>query len=84
MSSVRMCDRCATIFSERSEGWSTFTGSTRKKDPEGKWVTVSDTLDSCPDCTEIMTSPQRPMELPTASRAGGVTVSPHYETAPGQ
>ena len=59
MSSVRMCDRCGTVFSERGEGWSTFSGSTRKKDAEGKWVTVTDTLDSCPECSEILTSPRR-------------------------
>lgn len=62
MSSVRMCDRCGEIFSERAEGWSTFSGATRKKNDDGQWITQSDTLDSCPTCSEIMTSPpQRPM-----------------------
>jgi hypothetical protein len=77
-----MCDRCGTVFSEREENWSTFSGSTRKKDAEGKWVTVSDTLDACPDCNSIMTTPQRPAAMPTdAARAlpGEHTVSPHYE-----
>lgn len=57
-----MCDRCGEIFSERAENWSTFTGATRKRDTNGQWVTQSDTLDSCPDCTELMTSaPVRPV-----------------------
>lgn len=78
MSSVRMCDRCGTTFSEKQEGWSTFSGSTRKRDNNGQWVTASDTLDSCPECTELMTGgSQRPQQLPTA-------VSPHYETKPGE
>jgi hypothetical protein len=71
MSSVRMCDRCGTIFSERSEGWSTFTGTTRRKDPAtGEWKNMSDSLDSCPECSELLTMPQRP--------AIATTVSPHY------
>jgi hypothetical protein len=82
MSSVRMCDRCSTVFSERTDGWSTFTGSTRKRDADGKTVMISDTLDSCPECSELMTAPpqQRPVpELGTSFR------SPHYETAkPGE
>lgn len=78
MSSVRMCDRCATIFSERAENWSTFTGATRKKDEKGNWTMQSDTLDSCPDCTELMTAP--PAVRPVA--AIGASVAGHYEPDP--
>lgn len=74
MSSVRMCDRCATVFSERQEGWTTFTGSTRKRDrTTGKWITVSEEMDQCPDCTELTVTPTRPELLPSQ-------VNPHYET----
>jgi len=70
-----MCDRCATVFSERAEGWSTFSGSTRRKNPQtGKIEMITDDLDSCPDCTELMTMPApRPQLLPSQ-------VEPHYET----
>lgn len=71
MSSVRMCDRCGTVFSERAENWSTFTGTTRRKDADGGWKNVTDSLDSCPECTELMTTAQRP--------ALAVTLSPRYE-----
>jgi hypothetical protein len=74
MSSVRMCDRCGTIFSERADGWSTFSGTTRKRDPEtGKFDTVSDTLDSCPECTEMLTSP------PVARPVAQLGTRPQYE-----
>lgn len=71
MSSVRMCDRCGTVFSERAENWSTFTGTTRRKTATGEWQNVTDSLDSCPECSELMTAPQRP--------AIAQTVSPRYE-----
>jgi hypothetical protein len=79
MSSVRMCDRCGTVFSEKADGWSTFSGSTRRKDPQtGKVEMISDQLDSCTECTELMTGGSQRPELPT-------TTSPHYETArPGE
>lgn len=31
MSAVRMCDNCGKVFSENSEGWTTFSGSRRKR-----------------------------------------------------
>lgn len=72
MSSVRMCDRCGNLFSERAENWSSFTGTTRRKDPEtGDWSNVSDSLDACPDCTELASMAQRP-SVPVA-------VTPRYE-----
>lgn len=79
MSSVRMCDRCGSVFSERAEGWTTFSGGTRRKNQDGQWVTLQDTMDQCPECTELTLTPQRP-ELTTAlSDVRQPTVSPHYE-----
>jgi len=69
-----MCDRCGTIFSERADDWSTYTGTVQRKNREtGKRELVSDTMDACPECTELQfgTPAQRP-ELAT-------TASPHYE-----
>jgi hypothetical protein len=77
MSSVRMCDRCGDIFSERGEGWSTFSGATRKKDDNGQWITQSDTLDSCPTCTELMTAP--PQVRPVPALGSGVQHSYEHE-----
>ncbi len=50
MSSVRMCDRCGVIFSENSEGWSTYQG-TQFKRIDGKRVAESVYLDSCRACS---------------------------------
>ena len=65
MSSVRMCDRCALIFSENEEGWTTFGGSRKIK---GQWKDV--TQDACPGCSNSMfgetTSPR--IQLPPPSR----------------
>ena len=74
MSSVRMCDRCGQVFSERSEGWSTFAGSRRIRAAiTGKIENVQETMDSCPDCSEmIMGTAPRP-ELTTEQ------AQPHYE-----
>jgi len=83
VSSVRMCDRCGTVFSERAENWTTFSGATRKKDAEGKWVTVSDTMDQCPECTELTMAPQRPELTTTVHDVRQPTVRPSYE-APGE
>lgn len=76
MSSVRMCDRCGTVFSERAEDWSTYTGTVmRRNKTTGQVERVSDELDACPECTELqMMGPQRP-ELAT-------TASPRYEPEP--
>jgi len=80
MSSVRMCDRCGTVFSERAENWTTFTGSTRKKSQDtGQWITVADTMDQCPECTELTMTPQRPELTTGVHDVRQPTVSPHYE-----
>lgn len=61
MSSVRMCDSCGIVFSEQAEGWSTFSGSIRRTDPQTKVVTmVQRTMDKCPDCTQLVMTPVQP------------------------
>lgn len=50
MSAVRMCDRDGTIFSERSDGWGTFQGTTARRDEHGRQRTVTESLDLCPSC----------------------------------
>lgn len=57
MSSVRMCDQCGNIFSEREDGWGTYTGAVVKRNAHGKQEANPETLDSCPRCTSpsIMT-----------------------------
>lgn len=44
-----MCDKCDRVFSEREEGWQTFTGTTMRK-RNGRREPVSETLDMCSDC----------------------------------
>lgn len=51
MSAVRMCDRCGNIFSEREDGWSTFSGTRMNRDDHGRMRDVSEQMDSCPKCT---------------------------------
>lgn len=52
MSSVRMCDRCGTIFSEIASGWQTYRATTVKRDAEkGTSYTVEVAMDACPDCS---------------------------------
>lgn len=80
MSSVRMCDRCGTVFSERADDWTTFTGSrTRRNKETGKVQVTSETMDSCPDCSELLLTPQRPELTTTVTDAHQPTVSPRYE-----
>lgn len=81
MSSVRMCDRCATVFSERAEGWTTFSGTTRKRDQNtGQMVTVTDQLDQCPECAQVTLTPTRPELTTYESDPRQPTVRPSYET----
>lgn len=76
MSSCRMCDRCGTIFSERADDWSTYTGTIRRKDKQtGEVKPVTDQLDACPECTELQFSTVQRPELAT-------TASPRYEPGP--
>ena len=50
MSSVRMCDRCGTIFSEAQPGWQTFAGATVEEDDDGRSTTHRTQFDACPEC----------------------------------
>lgn len=54
MSSVRMCDRCGTVFSELADGWQAFSASTMRKDPDtGRRESVAVMMDACPTCAII-------------------------------
>jgi hypothetical protein len=74
-----MCDRCGTVFTERAEGWSAYTGTKFVKDDQGKMVQRTESLDACPDCTELMTTPQRPELTTRVSDVRQPTVSPRYD-----
>lgn len=68
-----MCDRCGTVFSERADDWSTYSGSRRRRNKEtGQIENISDTLDACPECTELQFGAMARPELAS-------TASPHYE-----
>ena len=66
MSSVRMCDRCSAVFSEREDGWSSQNAEINVRDPEsGRMFTREVQMDSCAACTAIMVGKaQRPMIMP--------------------
>ncbi len=52
MSSVRMCDKCRTIFSENDEDWTTVTGRQKQRNPETnrlEWKEIEQ--DWCGPCT---------------------------------
>lgn len=53
MSSVRMCDKCNTVFSELEDGWQTFSATTVRRDDDGRSVNVQATMDACPSCAMI-------------------------------
>jgi hypothetical protein len=59
MSSVRMCDRCRTIFSENDEGWSTFSGSRMIRNDHGTMEAKTMIQDSCGDCTQRLMAPAK-------------------------
>jgi hypothetical protein len=51
MSSVRMCDRCGRVFSEKEDGWETGQVNKRVTDPKtGESRVMSVAIDSCGDC----------------------------------
>lgn len=64
MSAVRKCDLqraidCHDIFSELSDGWQSFTGTTTRRDPETKqMVNVTQVLDACPACA-VLPEPEK-------------------------
>lgn len=50
MSQVRMCDKCGEIFSERREGWQTFSVSRASVNPYGQPIQITEEYDACPAC----------------------------------
>jgi hypothetical protein len=52
MSSVRLCDRCNSIFSENKEGWTSASGSRRIRNKNGEMITQTIALDYCPPCSD--------------------------------
>ena len=46
-----MCDKCGRIFSENDDGWSTFTGTAKRRREDGSRYTESVTQDACAPCT---------------------------------
>lgn len=68
MSSVRMCDQCAVIFSENEEGWTTFSGTRRVRDENGRMITKEVVQDHCATCSSI-TFHERP-RLPLSGSVG--------------
>lgn len=56
MASVRMCDRCGQIFSEKAKGWQTFQGISVDTDEFGRELNTSVQIDACPSCAIPMGS----------------------------
>ena len=70
MSAVRMCDRCGTIFSERAEGWGTFTGTTsRRNERTSRMETITESLDLGPECNAQPKSPAQIAQIPGVAAA---------------
>lgn len=65
MSSVRMCDKCGTVFSELEDGWQTFTARTIKRQKDGSQKSIDAAMDTCPSCA-IMPVQQFQAELEAA------------------
>lgn len=83
MSSVRMCDRqshpdCWQIFSENADGWSVFSGTVMRRDPEtGRVRQAADSMDACPACTGNITFPDRPQLALQAARPPAAPAARH-------
>ena len=70
MSTVRMCDRCGNIFSEREDGWTSMTGTTMRRDSEGRLKSTTEQLDACPSCSVGREIPRPTVAIePTSYRA---------------
>lgn len=87
MSSVRMCDRCGTVFSERVEGWGTYQGSTSRRDPNGRLRQVTESLDLCSGCngwteTSFAGTPSIPGVAEAERLAGTLEDGPLTEGTP--
>lgn len=68
MSSVRMCDRCHTVFSELEDGWQTFQATTMKRNDQGRMEPVSQMMDACPSCSLV---PQKEFQKELQAHADG-------------
>lgn len=53
MSSVRMCDKCHTVFSELMDGWQSYSATTTKRGPSGEAQAVQVHMDACPSCALV-------------------------------
>ena len=75
MSSVRMCDKCQTVFSELDPGWQTYDAVTNDVDDSGREVINRIRMDACPDCaiaTPVRKS-RRERDIARLERATGIT-----------
>lgn len=66
MSTVRMCDRCGTIFSTARIGWTELQGQQHMRYRDGGEFADNQKRDFCPDCSNDMTGTKVPMvEVPS-------------------
>lgn len=71
MSSVRMCDKCGTIFSENDDGWSSTNGAVQRRRENGTRYAEQVTKDFCARC---MGNGEQPApRLPTQAAIGAGT-----------
>lgn len=64
MSAVRMCDKCGDIFSENTDGWSTFQGARVIRDEKtGQTRSVTEAMDVCSECTGQVVKPKERLAL---------------------
>lgn len=84
MSSVRMCDKCGEIFSENAEGWSTYSGSVKRRGEKGgaEWQTL--TQDACPACTNGTSVPTPRLAIPAGKPDYAKIAELERETGVGQ
>jgi hypothetical protein len=57
MSSVRMCDKCGSIFKEGEEGSGTGSMTVSKRTPDGRVIPVQQCVDWCAMCTSMDVTP---------------------------
>lgn len=53
MSSVRMCDKCGSIFKEGEIGSGSFNGTVVQQDKNGHSETVNQFMDVCCECNLV-------------------------------
>lgn len=70
MSSVRMCDRCGVVFSERADGWGSASMTTMRTDERtGQPRPVQESIDLCPSCNRPAHGPVQLAPVPAADAA---------------